>query len=59
MRLHTGERPYHCSDPNCDRAFATQGHLNDHFQKQHGSLGELLASSKVFDVCAKTAPPGL
>ena len=35
LRLHTGEKPYHCSGKGCNRSFATQGHLNDHYQKNH------------------------
>ena len=37
LRLHTGEKPYHCKGKGCNRSFATQGHLNDHFQKNHAN----------------------
>ena len=35
MRLHTGEKPYHCTQEGCKQSFATQGHLNDHVAKYH------------------------
>ena len=44
MRIHTGEKPYHCEEGYCDVSFATQGHLNDH-KKKH-QLGLIKTSSK-------------
>jgi insecticidal toxin complex protein TccC len=39
MRIHTGERPYHCYVTWCLRSFSTQGHLNDHIKKhQEGKI---------------------
>lgn len=36
MRIHNGQRPYACPFANCDKAFKTKGHLNDHLKtRQH------------------------
>jgi uncharacterized Zn-finger protein len=35
MRIHTGERPYHCYITWCMKSFSTQGHLNDHVRKHN------------------------
>ena len=32
VRTHTGEKPYACSHPNCDKAFATSGNLTVHMR---------------------------
>lgn len=34
IRIHTGERPYHCDFPNCGRKFAQSGQLRTH-QRLH------------------------
>lgn len=35
MRVHTGERPFQCSVPGCDKAFTQKGSLTDHMKKAH------------------------
>lgn len=34
-RLHTGERPFDCSDTNCDASFTTSSRAARHFQTWH------------------------
>ena len=46
LRTHTGEKPYHCTAKGCNKSFATQGHLNDHFFKCHSRQSDDLAAKQ-------------
>ena len=35
MRIHTGDKPFMCQYPECEKAFAQYGNLKKH-QKVHG-----------------------
>ena len=36
MRIHSGEKPFACSIPGCEKTFTTQGHLTDHLRRHSG-----------------------
>ena len=36
MRKHTGERPFRCTESECDKAFATSSQLRDHMNVHSG-----------------------
>lgn len=38
MRTHTGEKPYHCSEPGCNRAFASATNYKNHSRIHTGIL---------------------
>ncbi|KZV90508.1 hypothetical protein EXIGLDRAFT_720285 [Exidia glandulosa HHB12029] len=35
LRMHTGERPFRCEQPACDRSFTRADALNKHLRQQH------------------------
>jgi hypothetical protein len=49
-RTHTGEKPYSCTIPGCDRKFAQQGDKTRHEKAQH--------SEKTF-ICGSTSAEGV
>uniref|UniRef100_A0A336KUQ3 CSON015391 protein n=1 Tax=Culicoides sonorensis TaxID=179676 RepID=A0A336KUQ3_CULSO len=49
MRVHTGEKPYKCSFPECDQTFKQSGHRRQHERNFHGPVSDPVTC----DICMK------
>lgn len=49
LRVHTGEKPFSCSFPGCNKTFKQSGHIRQHEKNFHGPVVDPVTC----DVCGK------
>ncbi|KAK9767927.1 hypothetical protein K7432_001847 [Basidiobolus ranarum] len=53
LRSHTGEKPYDCPAPECDKSFTRSDALAKHFKQQHG---DAIREANVHEVSPSSKP---
>ena len=49
LRVHSSERPFACSFPNCLMSFSQKGNLHQHLERVHGQKKVALGKRASFD----------